>query len=220
MGFSISDSKLSFSGILEEEIIRLCVENAGLCVLIAHQRRALSAAVQFFVELSDETKQKYKMSSNRYEMPFENGSIIRFVGFADGTNSIARVPTIPINIMITYGLRNSTILRALFVRMGKYDKGTCKYSYQQNDPPSVYRRQLYVWGQEFYDEYENLLKRCKADAIADERYSGEEIIDGDLEDVEDDNELSELAEVYKENKEFEKKIGMSSGTGKNNTVGK
>ncbi len=219
MGFSISDSKLSFSGILEEEIIRLCVENAGLCVLIAHQRRALSAAVQFFVELSDETKQKYKMSSNRYEMPFENGSIIRFVGFADGTNSIARVPTIPINIMITYGLRNSTILRALFVRMGKYDKARANTVINKMTPLFIEDNYMFG-GQEFYDEYENLLKRCKADAIADERYSGEEIIDGDLEDVEDDNELSELAEVYKENKEFEKKIGMSSGTGKNNTVGK
>lgn len=219
MGFSISDSKLSFSGILEEEIIRLCVENAGLCVLIAHQRRALSAAVQFFVELSDETKQKYKMSSNRYEMPFENGSIIRFVGFADGTNSIARVPTIPINIMITYGLRNSTILRALFVRMGKYDKARANTVINKMTPLFIEDNYMFG-GKEFYDEYENLLKRCKADAIADERYSGEEIIDGDLEDVEDDNELSELAEVYKENKEFEKKIGMSSGTGKNNTVGK
>lgn len=219
MGFSISDSKLSFSGILEEEIIRLCVENAGLCVLIAHQRRALSAAVQFFVELSDETKQKYKMSSNRYEMPFENGSIIRFVGFADGTNSIARVPTIPINIMITYGLRNSTILRALFVRMGKYDKARANTVINKMTPLFIEDNYMFG-GKEFYDEYENLLKRCKADAIADERYSGEEIIDGDLEDVEDDNELSELAEVYKENKEFEKKIEMSSGTGKNNTVGK
>lgn len=219
MGFSISDSKLSFSGILEEEIIRLCVENAGLCVLIAHQRRALSAAVQFFVELSDETKQKYKMSSNRYEMPFENGSIIRFVGFADGTNSIARVPTIPINIMITYGLRNSTILRALFVRMGKYDRARANTVINKMTPLFIEDNYMFG-GKEFYDEYENLLKRCKADAIADERYSGEEIIDGDLEDVEDDNELSELAEVYKENKEFEKKIGMSSGTGKNNTVGK
>lgn len=219
MGFSISDSKLSFSGILEEEIIRLCVENAGLCVLIAHQRRALSAAVQFFVELSDETKQKYKMSSNRYEMPFENGSIIRFVGFADGTNSIARVPTIPINIMITYGLRNSTILRALFVRMGKYDRARANTVINKMTPLFIEDNYMFG-GKEFYDEYENLLKRCKADAIADERYSGEEIIDGDLEDVEDDNELSELAEVYKENKEFEKKIEMSSGTGKNNTVGK
>ena len=209
MGFSISDSKLSFSGILEEEIIRLCVENAGLCVLIAHQRRALSAAVQFFVELSDETKQKHKMSSNRYEMPFENGSIIRFVGFADGTNSIARVPTIPINIMITYGLRNSTILRALFVRMGKYDKAPVNTIINKITPLFIEDNYMFG-GQEFYAEYENLLKRCKADAIADERYSGEEIIDGDLEDVEDGNELSELAEVYKENKEFEKKIEMGS----------
>lgn len=123
MAFSMIDGAVSTEVSFEHSVLQLCEEIPNLYVYVANNVRALNASLLFFIELPISVRKKYKILDDRYELLFENGSIIRFVGVKDGLAS-ATMPEegAVIHILMTYNVSNRPVLKELMSSVKEYDR--------------------------------------------------------------------------------------------------
>jgi hypothetical protein len=92
----------------EKELVLLCRQYPKLYVVCMHQLRAGSAMVRFYANLPLAMRKQLPMSSTRWEIVFDNGSIIRFLAFND--NEHLPIPEPPVHAFVNYGIVNSNAL--------------------------------------------------------------------------------------------------------------
>jgi hypothetical protein len=86
----------------EKELVLLCRRYPKLYVVCMHQSRAGSAMVRFYANLPLTLRKQLPISGARWEIVFDNGSIIRFIAFND--NEHAPVPKPPVHALVNYSV--------------------------------------------------------------------------------------------------------------------
>jgi len=108
MAVRVIDGTVFIDNTFESEIITLCQKYSNLYVVVMHQNRAGSALVRFYANIPLHIRKKLPMSKLRWEITFDNGSIVRFMAISD--NERVAIPEPPVHILVNYGVVNATTL--------------------------------------------------------------------------------------------------------------
>lgn len=143
--FRVKNGKLTTDKSFEESVIELCEQYPTLYVLVVGSGPAWKIVVNFYAELTLETRKLYPTSNTRWEIEFTNGSIIRFQGISDGKNTM--LPDPPIHVVIKYGRMATPIVNNIYRSVRVYEHTDNKV--HKGLFPLVNDDSYIFWGDEF-----------------------------------------------------------------------